>query len=101
MPESETAAQLPLDKDQMLAVLDLHARTNLTARWAGSPDSTNPANIRRVCSCGQVIGQLPYPSAKPGQSVNFRLGGEDFDQPHREHIAEVLSTRPAVETAHD
>tara|TARA_R100000655_G_scaffold92848_1_gene134043 strand:+ start:7413 stop:7688 length:276 start_codon:yes stop_codon:yes gene_type:complete len=79
------------EKAAMLVELNRHARTNLTAGWAGSPDPSNPSNIRRVCSCGQVIGQLPYPTAKPGRTVHFRLGGEEFDLPHREHIAEVLA----------
>lgn len=87
------------ERAQMVAVLDLHARTNLTAGWEGSPDPASPRNIRRVCSRGQVIGQLPYPAAKPGRTVRFRLGGDDFDQPHREHIAEVLSTRPGMENS--
>lgn len=67
-------------------VLDQHKGVNLTAGWEGSPDSKNPRNIRRVCSCGALIGSLPYP-----QRGYFRLGGDPFDEPHREHIAEVLA----------
>lgn len=75
-----------LDQGRMLTELDRHATVNITAAWKGSPNPRDPRNIRRVCQCGAVIGQLPYP--KSGQ---FRLAGDPFDRPHREHIAEVLA----------
>ena len=71
---------------ELLAFLDAHRGVNLTAGWEGSPDSKDPRNIRRVCSCGALIGSLPYP-----QRGYFRLGGDPFDEPHREHVAEALA----------
>lgn len=73
------------------AELERHKGVNLTAGWKGSPDPQDSRNIRRVCSCGAVIDQLPYPQSKPGKPVTFRLGGDPFDTPHRAHIAEALA----------
>lgn len=79
------------DPVQVLALLERHSTTNLTARWEGSPDPQSHRNIRRVCRCGEVIGQDPYPVPKPGRTVRFSLGGNPFDASHREHLAQVLA----------
>jgi hypothetical protein len=68
-----------------------HRGVSVSAKWPGSPDPGNPRNIRRVCACGEVIGQLPYPT-----EGTFRLGGEPFDEPHRTHVAAAIAA--ALET---
>lgn len=76
----------------LVEVLTKHSGVNLTVAWEGSPNHKDPRNIRRVCSCGEVIGRLPYPMAKPGRTGTFRLAGDPFDEPHRAHVAREIES---------
>lgn len=89
---------VPAVREAVAAALGEHNGVNLTAGWEGSPDSTNPRNIRRVCKCGAVIGWHDRSRQRSGHS--YPISGYPFDEPHRAHVAEVIAdTIPAIATA--
>ena len=63
-----------------------HGRVNSSAGWNGSPNPSDPRNIRRVCQCNEVIDWHDRSISRYPQPMS----GYPFDVPHQAHIREIL-----------